>query len=248
MKQKGKLFIYLALAIAMSSCRWADETPTANTSSIDQGKASISQPKVENGRLEFNNWESVFDYLSSANALSPEALSVQEQELGFSSLKSLYNEFEEISESSRETGYGMSLEELAAKYKHALLFDSEGDFELDTWSVYYAPALNHHGELNVGDKVHILSKSKWIEAPEAYATEAYATEANIARLRIMNQADPEIGTKVFIKDNDIQANRLRCETFVNTPGTFSTLFANSWLFQDATRPGGAHEWKIEIEQ
>jgi hypothetical protein len=124
--------------------------------------------------------------------------------------------------------------------------DREWDFNLNIWHDGFAKLTNEKGWVQVEDKLYLLSYEKWVEMP------ADASDDLIARARSLEVENTVEGVTVTMRDDQTstqaQGSRFRCSNYGvwgNTPGTTTGLFSNSWLFQDADKPGGNHEWKME---
>lgn len=200
----------------------------------------VLDPETKDGKLVFKDWSHVDAYSARQFQLPREQRLAWEESRAFKSVLTVYEDFEEISLRSSETGYGVSLETLKESYP-SLRFDAEGDYEMDVWSIPYAAVVNAQRFFQVGETLVFFSRHKMVQGP-------VNLEGFMERAASIEVSDSLAGIRVEFRDADVPVSRLRCrnyEGFAGIPGIVTTLFSNAWLFQDADAPNGAHEWKHE---
>jgi hypothetical protein len=140
---KIKHFCFLVVLAAIFSCNAIEKdklNPSQNDSkqiitTNDEANESTTEgitiiwesPELRNDFLVFENWSHASWYMSKVAQMESLERASYEQSLDFISMQTVYDEFEEWSRNSVETGYGVPFNELQNQYQGTLIFDRESD-------------------------------------------------------------------------------------------------------------------------
>ena len=237
----NKLFTAL-LVLGLISCNVESEAPLPQTVKENLSTLESKPPILEDDYLVFENMDHVMAYSSSLQKFTEKERLNWESSMGFHSMLTSYNEFLDYSESSIETGYDMSMDEIRSKYADVLILKDDGDFFINTVFAPMANILNKRGIVKVGQALHKHMKDRVIVIQDGDINKL----GMAARLEQSNENE---GISInYVKDNSL--SRLRCGNITqgggSFPGATTMHFSNSWGFHSHGSSNDKYRLEVEV--
>jgi len=171
-------FSFVAMAIVLIySCQKNDILKLSEDSELKQSEILIDGISVKKGILIFKDWEQVYNTITKLEEMDQESFKIWENTLGFTSLKTLFNEF--VSEENkmwdkltkeyegrenqlRKEDVKAKYENIVKKNKHSftiVTMDDEGQYyDMNLYRSNLAPIVNIDGIVVIGDAIYRFTR------------------------------------------------------------------------------------------
>lgn len=149
-------YLLLLLTFAYASCR--------KGSTIDNGKVlSTASLPVKNGILNFKSFSDFFQTMVAVNSMTPEQRQSWEKQMGFKSLRSLYNEFNSALDQAEIARDKNGFYEAKEKYKKAVVWDQSGtSYDINCTGLLESNIVNADGLACIGGQLIQFKKDSII--------------------------------------------------------------------------------------
>ena len=163
MKNLYGIFLML-LVLLFASCAHQNVKPTTDIGKTTTTAQKVyGNPSLEQDYLVFEDEAHFWQFVAKGRETS-ENRKKWEKSLGFTSMRTNFEALSDISEKAGEsgTGYGMSLDALAEKYKDIAVFEREGIFHLNCFYHPMAAVINNKGIVLIGNKLCKVDADKML--------------------------------------------------------------------------------------
>lgn len=171
-------FSFVAMAIVLIySCQKNDILKLSEDSELKQSEIIIDGISVKKGILIFKDWEQVYNTITKLEEMDQKSFEIWENTLGFTSLKTLFNEFvseenkmwDKLTKEYEGRENQLRKEDVKEKYNNILkknkhsftivTMDDDGQYyDMNLYRSNLAPIVNKDGIVVIGDAIYRFTR------------------------------------------------------------------------------------------
>lgn len=217
----------MILLLSLGACSYEQPLPQAPASS----ESTIPDAKIVDGIMSFSDESEFAQMLNYLDVLSLDDLKAWEESVGFRTLKSHYLDFVNLSASSADVGYGMSINDMRELYGEVAVIEDDGMFSINCSVPHLAAVLNKKGLVRIGNDLFSYRYGKIVRIEGG----------DIGKLTMAARLETDLPEQgIYVQTiSKVSANRQVCSALNAAGGAYGSsgqvtyVSEISWGFRDA---------------